>query len=112
MKRFNLISILILFFTLLNVQYIMAATEVADGVWEDGGIYYTIHNQSWTYYDVAGDGNERRNKTYKFNYPSNILTFHAKLYALFNTEKDINISSCNLSETIPINKNGTIKVTI
>ena len=109
MKRFNLISILILLISFVGVQSVAGQTQVADGVWLYNGNYYTICNESWEYYDISGDGNKKRNKTYNFNYPSNILTFHAKLSAITNTTKNINISSCSLSETISINKNGTNK---
>ncbi len=86
MKRFNLLSILILF-SLLSVQYVVGQTTIDTDPQKIDGIWYSayITNSYDIYYATSkntesSSGNiiDKRNYTINFKYPASNLSFQAK----------------------------------
>jgi hypothetical protein len=75
MKRFNLISILILFFTFFGVQSVVAAID-GSGPIQEGTTWYTT-----TYSSEHNLGYKADPKNLNINlyYPSNYVSFEAKM---------------------------------
>ena len=74
MKKFNLLSILILLFSLLNVQFVVAA-EDGEGYFQEGTTWYTTKYTSE--FDL-GTYTIPKNLDINLKYPSDYVSFNAK----------------------------------
>ena len=82
MKRFNLLSILILFFTFFGVQCVVADETNGDGASQDGKYATKAYiNGEYKVHSGLGDGLPYKPNplTIKFNYPTNKITYKAWL---------------------------------
>ena len=103
MKRFNLISILILFISFVGVQGVVGQTEVTEDYKKVDDIYYSAYRENTEdiYYATSMDsesnefwfaGNiiDKKNYTINFKYPASSLSFQAqtpyKLIGSYNTQ--------------------------